>query len=475
MPTALLHLSLFPAVTAATPTVPPRRLGAAVILPRTENCALASLVRSSEVTRVRIPAPRRPGGTLRRMLPVLGPAFVAAMAYVDPGNFATNIGGGATFGYLLVWVVVLANLVAMLVQYLSAKLGLATGCDLAELCRDRLPRPARWLMWAQAELVAMATDLAEFVGAAIALQLLFGLRPLACGALTAVVAFLVLGLRRHGRRPFEVAIIALLAVVTLIFGYEMLAATPAPAEIAGGLVPHLAGTGSLLLASAIVGATVMPHAVYLHSSMTAQLIRPLPGHPAADFPASVGDHRVRLLRAQRVDVLTALSLAGVVNVAMLVMAAALFHGSGLSVDSLQDAHAGLIALAGTGAAAAFAVALLASGLSSASVGTYAGEVVMRGYLGRRIPPTVRRLVTMLPALVLLGSGASTGTALVLSQVVLSFGIPFTLVPLVILTARRSVMAELVNRRGTTVAGIAVVATIVALNGFLLFQTLASCS
>jgi manganese transport protein len=462
IPPALLHPSLFPVPPAAGLREQPATLPPAgtLLLP-----SPSQLPPVPATPPVRSPRPRRSGG-LRRMLPALGPAFVAAIAYIDPGNFATNIGGGATFGYTLVWVVVLANVVAMLVQYLSAKLGLATGCDLAELCRERLSGPARWLMWAQAELVAMATDLAEFVGAAIALQLLFGLPPLASGGVTAVVAFLILGLRRHGRRPFEIAIIALLAVVTLVFGYELLHAAPAPGDIAGGLIPRLGGTDSLLLASGIVGATVMPHAVYLHSSMTAQLTRPARG-PLLNLP-----QRHRLLRAQRIDVLTALSLAGAVNVAMLVMAAALFHGRGLSVDSLQDAHAGLIALAGTGAALAFAVALLASGLSSASVGTYAGEIVMAGYLGLRIPSTVRRLVTMLPALVLLGSGASTGTALVLSQVVLSFGIPFTLVPLVVLTSQRALMADLVNRRRTTAAGAVVAAAIIALNGFLIIHVLA---
>jgi manganese transport protein len=461
VPTALLHPSLFP-----TPDPAPE-----AVVPRTGRdhwpAPTLPLLSAEPVvlpTPLRLPRPERAGGGLRRLLPALGPAFVASIAYIDPGNFATNIGGGATFGYTLVWVVVLANVVAMLVQYLSAKLGLATGKDLAELCRERLNGPARWLMWAQAELVAMATDLAEFVGAAIALQLLFALDPLASGGVTAVVAFLILGLRRHGRRPFEITIIALLAVVALVFGYELLHAAPDPADVAGGLIPHLAGTDSLLLASGIVGATVMPHAVYLHSSMTAQLARPAPARPVLNR-----FQRHRLLRGQRVDVVTALSLAGAVNVAMLVVAAALFHGRGMSVDSLQDAHTGLLALAGTGAAVAFAVALLASGLSSASVGTYAGEIVMSGYLGLRIPSTVRRLVTMVPALVLLGSGASTATALVLSQVVLSFGIPFTLVPLVMLTSRRTVMADLVNRRATTAAGAAVAAAIIALNAFLIFH------
>jgi manganese transport protein len=467
IPPALLHPSLFPAPGPSALMPREDRREHPVTLPAAGTLVLPPPVRLSPTPSPRILRPRRAGGGgLRRILPVLGPAFVAAIAYIDPGNFATNVGGGAAFGYTLIWVVVLANVVAMLVQYLSAKLGLATGRDLAELCGDRLSGPARWLMWAQAELVVMATDLAEFVGAAIALQLLFGLDPLGSGIVTAAVAFLILGLRRHGRRPFEIAIIALLAVVALVFGYELLHASPAPGDVAGGLIPRLAGTDSLLLASGIVGATVMPHAVYLHSSMTAQLVQPGRGRPGLDHHQRHG-----LLQAQRVDVLAALTLAGAVNVAMLVVAAALFHDSGLSVDSLQDAHAGLIALAGTGAAVAFAIALLASGLSSASVGTYAGEIVMRGYLRLRIRPTVRRLVTMVPALVLLGSGASTGTALVLSQVVLSFGIPFTLVPLVILTSRRAVMGHLVNRRVTSAAGAVVAVAIIALNGFLILHVL----
>jgi manganese transport protein len=405
---------------------------------------------------------RRPGtaARVRRVVPVLGPAFIAAIAYVDPGNFATNIGGGAAFGYTLVWVVVLANALAMLVQYLSAKTGIATGLDLAELCRDRLPTPARWAMWAQAEVVAMATDLAEFVGAAIALQLLFGMPPLAAGGVTAVVAFLVLGLRARGHRPFEIVITGLLAVVTLAFGYELVLARPEPAGIAAGLVPSFAGTDSLLLASGIVGATMMPHAVYVHSAMTSRL-----GRSAAP---STRRHR---LAAARVDVLAALGVAGLVNVSMLVVAAALFHGGSTAVDGLQEAHAGLAAAAGGGAALAFAIALLASGLSSASVGTCAGEVVMRGFLRRRIPTATRRAVTMLPALVVLGTGMDTGTALVLSQVVLSFGIPFTLVPLVVLTARRDVMGPLVNRPVTTAAGVVVATAVIALNGFLIQQVI----
>jgi manganese transport protein len=388
---------------------------------------------------------------------------VAAIAYIDPGNFATNVSGGAALGYTLVWVVVLANVVAMLVQYLSAKLGVATGRNLAQLCRERLPGPGRWLMWGQAELVVMATDLAEFVGAAIALQLLFGLGPLSAGAVTAVVTFAILAVRQFGRRPFEALIVALLIIVTVVFGYEILVVGPDPGAVAGGLLPRLPGSESLLLASGIVGATVMPHAVYLHSAMTAGL---------SPDPTDVISRR-RLLRVQRIDVLTALGLAGAVNVAMLVFAAAVFHGRAVSVASLAEVHAGLAAVVGAGAALAFAVALLASGLSSAGVGTCAGEVVMQGYLRQRIAPGLRRLITMVPALVLLGSGLNTGMALLLSQVVLSFGIPLTLVPLVVLTARPEVMGELVNRRVTTVAGVTVAAAIIALNVFLIVQVLGS--
>jgi manganese transport protein len=421
----------------------------------------SSVALVAQPIRVEQPPRRSGGGGLRRILPVLGPAFVAAIAYVDPGNFATNVSGGASFGYTLVWVVVLANVVAMLVQYLAAKLGLATGLDLAALCRQRLPAPGRWAMWVQAELVVMATDLAEFVGAAIALQLLFGLDGLTAGLITALVAFLVLSLRSRGRRPFEVVIIALLAVVGLVFGYEIICAGPDPGAVAGGLVPRFDGPESLLLASGIVGATVMPHAVYAHSAMTSTLA------PSARW----ADHRwrERLLRAQRVDVLLALGIAGLVNVAMLVVAAALFHGSSMRIVTLADAHAGLAVTAGAGAALAFAVALLASGLSSASVGTFAGEVVMRGLLGRCVPPLTRRSITMLPALVLLAGGADPGTALLWSQVVLSFGIPFTLVPLVLLTASRAVMGDFVNRTLTTAAAAVVTAAIVALNGFLVVQ------
>jgi manganese transport protein len=406
------------------------------------------------------PAPLAARAPLRRRLVLLGPAFVASVAYVDPGNFATNVASGARYGYLLLWVIVAANLMAMLVQNLSAKLGVATGRNLAELCREHLPRPVTWGLWVQAELIAMATDLAEFVGAAIALNLLFGVPLLPAGLITAVAAFAILALQARGYRRFEQAIVGLLALIVGGFLYETLAVGVDAGGVAGGLVPGLAGADSLLLASGILGATVMPHVIYLHSALTQSRIE-----------ARDDAERRRLLRFQRIDVTIAMGIAGLVNMAMLIVAAQLFHGAGMTgVDSIEDAHAGFERLVGGGAALAFAVALLASGLASASVGTYAGQVVMQGFIARAIPLALRRIVTMIPALIVLAAGVDPSRALVISQVVLSFGIPFALVPLVWLTARGDVMCALVNRRLTSVAAAGVAALIISMNVVLLAQT-----
>jgi manganese transport protein len=401
----------------------------------------------------------RSGSRVRRRLALFGPAFVAAVAYVDPGNFATNISGGAKYGFLLVWVILAANAMAMLVQYLSAKIGIATGRNLAELCREHFPTPVRWGLWVQAEIVAIATDLAEFVGAAIALQLLFGVPPFASGLITAVVAFGILALQQRGYRHFELAIAALLGIILLGFLYDLLHVPVDGGALAGGLVPGFDGTDSVMLAVGIIGATVMPHVVYLHSALTQGRIR----------PRDTAERR-ELLRAGRVDVVVALGIAGLINLSMLVIAASLFHERGLEVETIEAAHAGLGTLIGGGAALAFAVALLASGLSSSSVGTYSGQVVMQGFIRRRIPLMVRRVVTMLPALVVLAVGVDTTQALVLSQVVLSFGIPFALVPTILLTRRKDVMGALVNRPVTTGVATAVATLIIALNGFLLYET-----
>ena len=398
---------------------------------------------------------------MRAALAMLGPAFVAAVAYVDPGNFATNIQGGARFGYLLMWAVVAANLMAMLIQYLSAKLGIATDRNLPELCRDHYPRPVAWGLWVQAELMAMATDVAEFLGAALGLNLLFHVPLFIAGLLTGVIAFAILELQRQGYRRFEVAITGLLGLVLLGFLYETLKIGPSASGTVHGLVPHLQGKDSIYIAVGMIGATVMPHVIYLHSALTQSRI-----------PVRNDHERKRVLNFERIDVIIALGIAGLINMSMLAVVAKLFHGTGHSgIDTIQGAHAGFENMVGGTAALAFAVALLASGASSSSVGTYAGQVVMAGFVNLQIPVLVRRAVTMIPALVVLAIGVSPTSALVLSQVVLAFGIPFALVPLVLLTSRADVMGAQVNRRLTTTVAWVMVAIISALNLFLLARQL----
>jgi manganese transport protein len=400
-------------------------------------------------------------GRFSGRLMLLGPAFVAAVAYVDPGNFATNINGGAKYGYLLLWVILTANLMAMLIQNLSAKIGIATGRNLPEVCRERFPRPVTFGLWVQAELIAMATDLAEFVGAAIALNLLFGVPPFIAGLMTAVIAFGILSLQNRGYRTFEIAIVAMLAVIMFGFLYQTFVAEAVTSNVLGGFVPRFSGSDSILIATGILGATVMPHVIYLHSALTQNRIR----------PRDEGEKQ-KLLRFQRVDVFIAMGIAGLVNMSMLIVAATLFHGSALAgVDTIEGAYDGFKQVVGPSAAIAFGLALLASGFASSSVGTYAGQVVMQGFINRRIPLLVRRLITMLPALVVLALGLDLTQSLVISQVVLSFGIPFALVPLVMLTSKREIMGTLVNRPITTVTASIVAASIIALNVFLLSQTL----
>jgi manganese transport protein len=408
------------------------------------------------------PAPR--GSRPRRTgVGVYGPAIVASVAYIDPGNFATNLTAGARFGYTLVWVIVLANAMAILVQYLSAKLGIATGRDLPEVCRERLPRPVSIGLWTQAELVAMATDLAEFVGAAIGLNLLFGVPMAAAGVITGVVAFGLLALEQRGYRRFELAIAGLFGIVFLGFAYTVFSVGADSTAIAGGLVPSFAGQDSVMLAVGIIGATVMPHVIYLHSALTKNRAR---WHDERS--------RRRLLRSQRTDVAVALGAAGVTNLLILVLAASLLHDTGLGgADPIELTHTELGRVVGGGAALAFAAALLASGLSSSSVGTYAGQVVMQGFIQRRLPLLVRRGVTMLPALVVLGLGLPATQVLVISQVTLSFGIPFALVPLLLLTRRKDLMGPFVNRPLTTATAGCFAALIIGLNTFLIVGTFGS--
>jgi len=398
-----------------------------------------------------------------RILPFLGPAFIACVAYIDPGNFATNVAGGSRFGYRLVWVIVMANLLAMLIQTLSAKLGIATGRNLPELCREQFSRRTTVFLWLQAEAIAMATDLAEFLGAAIGFHLLFGWGLFFSALVSGVAAFLILGLQRFGFRPFEAVIAVLVGVIGACYVAELTFAHPDYGAVLKHAVnPSFGGSEGVLLAVGILGATVMPHVIYLHSALTQDRLV-----PETDEDAQT------LLRYTRVDVMIAMTIAGVINVAMLVMAASTFFKSGLlHIASLDSAHRTLQPILGSASSALFALALVASGLSSSAVGTLAGQVVMQGFIRRQIPVTVRRLVTMIPAFVVIGIGVDPSRTLVISQVVLSFGIPFALIPLVVFTARRDVMGPLVNRRLTTVAASAVAALIVALNIFLLLQTLA---
>ena len=395
---------------------------------------------------------------LRAVMPFLGPAFVASVAYVDPGNFATNMAGGAQFGYALGWVVLTANLFAMLVQALSAKLGIATGQSLPEVCRSRLPRRFVVFLWLQAEAVAMATDLAEFTGAALGLHLVFGLSMWVSAALTAVATFAVLAMEVRGFRRLEAVITGLVLVVVLAFGLELLASRPAPGAVAAGALAPRLPAGSALLAVSIVGATVMPHVIYLHSSLTSGRV----------VGKDAGERR-KIFRYGVVDVLVAMGLAGVINLAMLATAAAVFNARGLGSagGDLGAVFAGLNGYLGAHTGTIFGVALLVSGIASSCVGTMSGQVVMAGFLHRQVPVFLRRAVTMVPALVLIGVGFSPTRALVLSQVFLCFGIPFALIPLVVFTSSRSLMGSLVSRRLTVAAAAAVTAVIVALNVYLL--------
>ena len=399
---------------------------------------------------------------LARLWPFLGPAFIASIAYVDPGNFATNIQGGAKFGYTLLWVVVCSNLMAMLIQSLSAKLGIATGRNLAELCRLHFPRPLVWVMWVLMEVVAMATDLAEFLGAAIGFNLLFGIPLWAAGLLTALATFLILSLQVRGFRALEAVITGMLGVIVLCYLVETILDKPDWKTLAyHAVVPQFAGPESVLLAAGILGATVMPHVIFLHSSLTQDRI-------VVDSPVL----KRRLFRFEIVDVCVAMGVAGFVNAAMLIMAAATFNRAGLGhIASIEEAYITLEPLLGSAARYMFAISLLASGLASSAVGTMSGQVIMQGFLERHIPVWLRRLVTILPSLVVIFIGFDPTRTLVISQVVLSFGLPFAVIPLVLFSRRRDLMGELVNHRLTTNVAWVVTALIVALNLYLLYQTL----
>ncbi len=396
---------------------------------------------------------------LRALLPFVGPAFVASVAYVDPGNFATNIQAGARYGYGLLWVVLLANGAAMLFQALSARLGIATGHNLAELCRAHFSRPVVLAMWAVSEVAAMATDLAEFLGGAIGLSLLFHLPLLAGMVITAAATYAILMLDRRGYRPLEIAITALVGVITLSYLIELVLAPPDWAAAARDIVhPVLAGGDEVGLAVGIVGATVMPHAIYLHSGLT-----------QARGRTTTEGGLAGLLRYSNIEVVVALTLAGLVNVAMVLMAASAFHAGHPDVAEIETAYHTLAPLFGGAAAAVFLLALIASGLSSSAVGTMAGQVVMQGFVGWRIPVWLRRLVTMLPAFAVVAAGADATTSLVVSQVVLSLVLPVPLVAMMVFIGRRDVMGDLVCGRATVaLAGVAT-GVVLLLNVILLLQ------
>lgn len=396
---------------------------------------------------------------LKRLLPFLGPAFIASVAYLDPGNFATNITAGSKYGYLLLWVIFASNLMAVLIQSLSAKLGIATGKNLPEVAREKFPKGVSIFLWIQSELVIIATDLAEFIGAALGLYLLFGIPMLPAALITAVGSFAILELQRRGYRTLEAGIAGMVMIVVLAFAFQVIMAKPdAGSVVAGMFTPRFEGVDSILLAAGILGATVMPHAIYLHSSLTQSRV--------------VGiDEREKkqIFRLEFIDILIAMLIAGAVNMAMVVVAAALFFKNGLVVEDLDIAFEQFRNLAGPVTAISFGLGLLIAGLSSSSVGTMAGDVVMQGFINKKINLYLRRAITIIPPLTIIAFGINATSALVMSQVVLSFGIAFALIPLVIFTSDRTIMKGLVNHRITTILGWIISALVVSLNLFLIVE------
>ena len=397
----------------------------------------------------------------RKFLPFLGPAFIASVAYIDPGNFATNITAGSQYGYLLLWVIAFSNLMAVLIQSLSAKLGIATGKNLPEVAREHFSKKTSIFLWIQAELVIIATDLAEFIGAALGLYLLFNIPMLPAAIITAIGSFAILELQRRGYRAFEAGISGMVLIVVLAFAFQTFLAQPNWGEVTIGMItPHFEGVDSILLATGILGATVMPHAIYLHSSLTQNRV-----------VSRNEEEKKRIFRFELIDIIIAMIIAGAINMSMLIIASAVFHTQGVVVEDLDVAYNGLKEALGPMAAVSFGLGLLIAGLASSSVGTLAGDVVMQGFIQRKIPLYLRRAITMLPPLAIIASGVNATYALVLSQVVLSFGIAFALVPLVLFTSKRAIMGNLVNHRMTTILGWFVVLIVVTLNIYLLWETL----
>ncbi|WP_018663229.1 Nramp family divalent metal transporter [Heyndrickxia acidiproducens] len=397
----------------------------------------------------------------KRILPFLGPAFIAGVAYIDPGNFATNITAGSKYGYTLLWVILFSNLMAVLIQSLSAKLGIATGRNLPEVAHDRFPKGVSYFLWIQSELVIIATDLAEFIGAALGLYLIFGIPMLPAALITAAGSFAILELQRRGYRSLEAAIAAMVMIVVLAFAFQTFLAKPELSAVFGGLVtPKFEGTGSILLAAGILGATVMPHAIYLHSSLTQSRI--------------VGRNereKRKIFQFEFVDICIAMLIAGAINISMLVIASAVFFKHHIVVDDLSVAFSQFETYIGPAAAISFGLGLLIAGLSSSSVGTLSGDVVMQGFINKRINLYLRRAITTVPPLLIIMSGINPTSALVISQVILSFGIIFALVPLIMFTSNKKIMGSLVNHKVTSFIAWIVAGLVICLNVFLLFQTL----
>ncbi|MGE7838272.1 Nramp family divalent metal transporter [Viridibacillus arvi] len=395
----------------------------------------------------------------RRILPFLGPAFIAAVAYIDPGNFATNITAGSEYGYLLLWVIAVSNLMAVLIQSLSAKLGIATGKNLPEVARENFSKKTSIFLWIQAELVIMATDLAEFIGAALGLYLIFGIPMLPAALITAAGSFAILELQRRGYRAFEAGISGMVLIVVAAFAFQTFMAKPdIGGVILGIFTPQFEGIDSILLATGILGATVMPHAIYLHSSLTQNRVI-----------GRTNEEKRKIFHFELIDIVIAMVIAGAINMSMLIVAAAVFFNKGIAVEDLDVAFEGLTQYIGPMAGISFGLGLLIAGLASSSVGTMAGDIVMQGFIRRKIPIYLRRAITMLPPLAIIAFGVNATYALVLSQVILSFGIAFALVPLIIFTSNKTIMGELVNYKITTIVGWIVAAIVIFLNLYLLYQ------
>ncbi|RXK28767.1 divalent metal cation transporter [Bacillus velezensis] len=396
----------------------------------------------------------------KRLLPFLGPAFIAAIAYIDPGNFATNISAGSKYGYMLLWVILFSNLMAFLIQVLSAKLGIATGKNLPEIARDRYPKWVSAGLWIQGELVIMATDLAEFIGAALGLNLLFGIPMVEAAIIAAIGSFAILELQRRGYRALEAGIAGLLFVVVIAFALQTFFAKPDAASVLEGLfIPKIDGMDSVLLATGILGATVMPHAIYLHSALTQRRV-----------VGKTDNERKKIFRFETIDILIAMVIAGAINASMLIVAAALFFKNGLYVEDLDVAYQQFGHYIGPASAILFGIGLLAAGLSSSSVGTLSGDIIMQGFIRYRIPLYLRRFITIIPPMIIIISGVNATEALVWSQVVLSFGIAFALVPLIMFTSNKRLMGALTNRKWVTALAWLIAVLVIALNLFVIYDS-----